>query len=60
MASTFFIVVLVVLMDVLVEVDGRAMGKMDLIEVDDEFPLRCDDPFAPCKCINRKSTRVVW
>ena len=51
MASTFFIVVLVVLVDVLVEVDGRAMGKMDVIEVEDEFPLRCDDPFAPCKCV---------
>merc|ERR1711962_672545 len=56
-SSTCFLVVL--LLTLLVENEGRVVNELDVISVPDEFPSRCDDPKSPCKCLDKISTKVV-
>ena len=58
MASSIHILV-VLLLNLLVEMEGRAIDETHTIVVPDEYPSRCEDPQAPCKCLDKNSTRNV-
>ena len=58
MASSICIL-LVLFLSQLVEMEGRAVDGKHIIVVPDEYPSRCDDPKAPCKCLDKNSTRIT-
>merc|ERR1712212_330371 len=49
----------VLLLSLLLGSEGRAIDERLAISIPDEYPSRCDDPFTPCKCLDRNSTRIV-
>merc|ERR1712189_6546 len=52
-------IMVILLVNLLVGAEGRVINEVDVINVPDEFPSRCDDPKTPCKCLDKISTKVV-